>query len=223
MTRINGTKTSWLAQFSKEKLLLAAEFSLVFIGLPLVIVAIKERALLVGLLWIGAFLAYRVTRGLPRLKTDIRQFWRNLRPILLRFAVLAPAVAALTWFIMPDAFLAFPRERPDVWLMVMLLYPLLSVWPQEMIFRAFLFHRYAPLFGRQWGYVAASALAFGYGHMILLNGVAVVMSAIGGFLFARDYARNQSLLLVCLEHTLYGCLIFTVGLGRFFYSGAVWN
>jgi hypothetical protein len=223
MSGLDGAKHSRAARLSKEDLLLAVEFAVVFVGLPLLIVAIKEHALLIGLLWIGAFLAYRFTRNLPQLKTDLSQFWRNLRPILLRFAVLAPAIAALTWLLLPEAFLAFPRERPDLWLVVMIAYPLLSVWPQEMIFRAFLYRRYAALFGRQWGYVAASALAFGYAHMIFLNGIAIVMSAFGGFLFARDYARNQSLLLVCLEHTLYGCLIFTVGLGRFFYSGAAWN
>ena len=49
------------------------------------------------------------------------------------------------------------------------------------------------------------------------------MTAAGGWLFARDYARHRSLTLVCLEHAAYGCVIFTVGLGRFFYSGAAWG
>jgi membrane protease YdiL (CAAX protease family) len=71
--------------------------------------------------------------------------------------------------------------------------------------------------------VAASAFAFGYAHIIFLNWIAVAMTTFGGFLFARDYTRHRSLSLVCLEHALYGCLIFTVGLGRFFYSGAAWH
>jgi membrane protease YdiL (CAAX protease family) len=116
-----------------------------------------------------------------------------------------------------------PRQAPALWIAVMFIYPLLSVWPQEMVYRAFIYNRYAPLFGQKWGYVAVSALAFGYVHMIFLNGIAIAMTAFGGFLFARDYARHKSLLLVCLEHALYGCLVFTVGLGRFFYSGAAWD
>jgi hypothetical protein len=49
------------------------------------------------------------------------------------------------------------------------------------------------------------------------------MTTAGGLLFARDYARHRSLSLTCLEHSLYGCLIFTIGLGRFFYTGAAWK
>ncbi len=43
----------------------------------------------------------------------------------------------------------------------------------------------------------------------------------GGWLFADTYRQSRSLWLVCLEHALYGDLIFTIGLGTFFYHGAV--
>jgi CAAX protease family protein len=208
---------------SRLKLLLALEFAVVFIGAPFLIVAIKNRLLMIGLLWAGAFVAHHFTRNLPRLKTDVSHLGEHLKPIALRFVVLAPIIALLTWLTLPEAFLSLPRAQPLWWLAIMILYPLLSVWPQEMVYRAFLYHRYAPLFGKKWGYVAASAFAFGYAHMIFLNWIAIAMTAFGGFLFARDYARHRSLALVCLEHALYGCLIFTVGLGRFFYSGAAWH
>ena len=203
--------------------LLGLEFALVFVGAPILIVAIKNRLLMIALLWLGAFMAYRFTRNLPRAKTDFASLGKDLKPIALRFAVLAPIIAALTWYSMPEAFLSLPRTQPLFWLAIMIFYPLLSVWPQEMVYRAFLFHRYAALFGQGWGYVAASAFAFGYAHIIFLNWIAVAMTAFGGFLFARDYTRHRSLSLVCLEHALYGCMIFTVGLGRFFYSGAAWH
>ncbi len=208
---------------SRKRLLLALEFAAVFIGAPFLIVSIKNRLLMIGLLWAGAFVAYRFTRHLPRLQTDIAHLGQDLKPIALRFVVLAPIIALLTWLTLPDSFLSLPRAAPALWLAIMVAYPLLSVWPQEMVYRAFLYHRYAPLFGKEWGYVAASAFAFGYAHMIFLNWIAIAMAAFGGFLFARDYARHRSLTLVCLEHALYGCLIFTVGLGRFFYSGAAWH
>lgn len=92
-----------------------------------------------------------------------------------------------------------------------------------MIYRAFIHERYAPLWGREKGFIAASALSFGYMHMIFLNWQAVMMTILLGYILARDYARHRSLALVCFEHALYGCLIFTVGLGSFFYSGAAWR
>lgn len=224
MAEINGTKSLWpLSRALRAKLALAAEFTAVFVGAPILIVSFKNRVLMIGLLWLGAIVAYRFTRNLPRIKSDFASLRRNLKPIALRFAVLAPIIAGLTWYFLPESFLSLPRAAPTLWLAVMVIYPLLSVWPQEMIYRAFLYHRYEPVFGHGWGYVAASALAFGYAHMIFLNPLAIAMTVFGGFLFARGYARHKSLLLVCLEHALYGCLIFTVGLGRFFYSGAAWQ
>jgi len=198
---------------------LAGEFALIFLAAPLLVLAVKSRLLMFVLLWTGALIA---ARALPADAgaVDVR---RELRGIALRFAMLAPLITLLTWLALPEAFLSFPRQRPWLWLTVMTLYPVLSVWPQEMIFRRFLRTRYAPLFGTGRGYLAASALAFGYAHIVLLNGVAVAMTALGGALLAANYARHRRLVLVCLEHALYGCLIFTVGLGRFFFSGAVWH
>jgi membrane protease YdiL (CAAX protease family) len=105
----------------------------------------------------------------------------------------------------------------------MLLYPLLSVWPQEVIYRRFLRQRYAPLFGAGAGFIAASALAFGFAHVIFLSWIAVALTLAGGAMFARSYTRHHSLSLCCFEHSLYGCLVFTIGLGRYFYTGAAWH
>jgi membrane protease YdiL (CAAX protease family) len=102
----------------------------------------------------------------------------------------------------------------------MVLYPALSVYPQELIFRSFLFHRYAPVFGEGVGLVAASAAAFGYVHIIFGSWFSVVASGIGGWIFATRYLRTQSLFTASAEHSVYGILVFTIGLGRYFYHGA---
>lgn len=213
---------SVIAGFKGKKATLALEFLLIFGGLPLLILYFRDRMLAIGLLWLGAMAALYFMHRAQRFRWN-GQVKAGLRAMLLRFALFAPLIALGTWLLMPESFLSFPRERPQLWVMVMLLYPLLSVWPQEMLYRCFLHERYAPLFGSGKLYVAASALAFGFMHVILLNWVAVIMTALGGWLFARDYARHQSLTLACIEHALYGCLVFTIGLGRFFYTGTAWN
>ena len=48
---------------------------------------------------------------------------------------------------------------------------------------------------------------------------AVALSLIGGLIFAYRFVKTRSLLAVWLEHALYGDLIFTSGLGRFFFTG----
>jgi membrane protease YdiL (CAAX protease family) len=64
-----------------------------------------------------------------------------------------------------------------------------------------------------------SALAFGYAHIVLHNWPSVLLSTIGGVLFASSYRRSQSTLLVAVEHAIYGCFVFSVGLGGLFYAG----
>jgi uncharacterized protein len=129
-------------------------------------------------------------------------------------------MAVAVWLWDPGRLFDLPRTEPVIWAAVVVLYPLLSVYPQEVLYRAFLLHRYAPLIGTGRWAAAASAVAFGFAHLIFGNGVAVVLTLGGGWLFARRYQRSRSLLTVSVEHALYGVLIFTVGLGSLFYHGA---
>lgn len=208
---------------NRRRLILWFEFLLLFGGAPVLILLLKDRWLTVGLLWAGAAGAFLYNRRLGHGGNPAgKHVPDNIKKVLLRFGIIAPILSAFTWLASPDWFLSFPRERPGLWIMVMVLYPVLSVVPQEMIYRAFIYRRYAPLFGPRAGYIFASALAFGFMHIIFVNIFAVVLSAAGGFLFAWNYAGSRSLALVSLEHALYGCLIFTVGLGRFFFTGYAW-
>jgi uncharacterized protein len=145
--------------------------------------------------------------------------WRAPRSewirMLARFAVTVPLLAAIVWLAQPDALFALPR----IWLLVMLIYPLVSVYPQEIVFRAFFFCRYRSLFGKGWGMVAASAFAFAFAHITFHNWVAIALTLPGGIIFGRSYQRTNALLFVACEHALYGCLIFTVGLGRYLLEG----
>ena len=199
---------------------LGVEFAILFLGLPLIILVLKKQILMFLLLWVGAFLTKKLYRGYAIKPVD----WHtDIKPALRRFAVLAPFVVFLSWWLSPQLFMTLPVERPILWAAIMFLYPALSVWPQEMIYRKLIFLRYQPLLGSGVGYISASALAFGYGHLIMVNWLAVVLSTIGGYIFASAYAQQKSLFLVCFEHALYGCLIFTVGLGHYFYTGSAWQ
>lgn len=175
---------------------------------------------------IPVLLAAAAVVGAYLMRVAKADLWRAaaLRPALpamvgrwVLFSVLA--VTAVAVFDREHLF-DMPREQPWLWVTILLLYPLLSVYPQELLFRAFLLRRYAQLFGRGRGAAAASAAAFGFAHLIFGNVLAVVLTVGGGWLFARRYQQTRSLLTVSVEHALYGITIFTVGLGRFFYHGA---
>lgn len=203
------------------------EFIVIYAGVPLLILGFRQRIVMLAILWLGALAAHLFMRRRHALAYANEWNWAGLRAgaprVLLRFALLAALVTLAVWQFAPHSFLSFPRQRPGFWLLIMVLYPVLSVWPQELVYRSFMFHRYRPLFGGGLRYVIASALAFGFAHVMFLNWIAPAMTVIGGALFATSYRRHRSLALSCLEHALYGDMIFTVGLGMYFFSGAAWR
>ncbi|MBD3801361.1 MAG: CPBP family intramembrane metalloprotease [Campylobacterales bacterium] len=96
--------------------------------------------------------------------------------------------------------------------MVILLYPLFSVLAQEIVFRAFFIHRFGQR-AEPRTLIVVNALLFG-------NVVAVVFSFLGGLLFMSTYLKTRSVGASSIEHALYGDLVFTLGIGFFFYHGA---
>jgi membrane protease YdiL (CAAX protease family) len=173
------------------------------------------------LVFAGVCLIYLGRGGfLPKMEFSI--FLRKNNQYIYRIAArslaiaLLSSIAVLVWA--PGQIFDFPRDRPLLWLAVMGLYPLLSAFPQEVIYRAFLFHRYAPIMNTDRALTWASVLAFSFLHIVFANWVAVVLTVPAGWVFTRTYRTTGSLFLASLEHAAYGCIIFTVGLGRFFYN-----
>jgi len=154
---------------------------------------------------------------------SIRDLWSNglgnsqdIKWICIRAGLVGIASLGIVMATNPAFLFSFPRSRPLLWVMVMILYPLLSAFPQEVIYRAFLFKRYTPILTRQ-NLIIASVVAFSFLHIIFDNWIAIGLTLPAGFIFTRVYLRTRSLFLASLEHGLYGCIIFPTGLGRFSY------
>ena len=200
-------------------------FVFVLCALALIPLRVGVRRWLIPILGVTAAVCMAVLIRDPTF--DRRRLWdaadlrsgvrRNLR--LVAFGT--PALVVLTLTIEPSLLLRFARERTLLWLVVLVLYPVLSVYPQELIFRTFFFHRYGSLLGGGRWVMAASASSFGLAHLFLSNWIAPVLSAIGGVLFARTYSRSGSTPQACLEHAIWGGLVVTVGLGWYFDGGSL--
>lgn len=135
------------------------------------------------------------------------------------FAVGCVAVGLFVALAMPDRLLALAAERPGKWLKIMTLYPFTSVLPQEIVYRVFFFHRYGPLFRNRGALILTNAVVFSFGHILFRNWIAVVGTFAAGVLFAWRYERTRSFWAVYFEHVLWGWLVFTIGLGVFFFTG----
>ena len=165
------------------------------------------------------------------LKRDGRFSWRDLpgappgreriKAVVRRFAFLAVPLMAYVLLFEPGRVLAFPRSSPVSWLLFVLLYPIVSVVPQGIIYRVFFFRRYRELFGSGWTMIAASAMVFSYAHIIYRNPIAIILTLLGGLFLAHTHARNDSPWLSNLEHALYGDFVFTIGLGCYICSGTI--
>ena len=205
---------------------LVFEIALFFVGAPLLVSYALHKLRLplfyalppilfgffIYLLWDPTFLLRReLARGFSL---------GSLAAILGTFLVLGGAITYAAYILLPYSFMSFPRRAPKIWLTIMVLYPIMSVLAQEFVYRTFFFHRYGPLFGdRRWAAIITNAALFGFGHIIFENWIAVVGTFFAGLLFAYRYYVTRSLWAVWLEHSLYGCLVFTVGLGRYFFTG----
>lgn len=146
---------------------------------------------------------------------------RRLAATLLRAVPAAAAMVALLHRIHPEWLFSFVSSHPKFWLVVMFAYPVLSVIPQGVIYRAFFRERYAALLPNPVLRTVVAAACFSFCHVFFLNVWALLLTFIGGLLFWRTYERTGSLLLANLEHALYGDLVFTIGYGHFLYHGTL--
>ena len=202
-----------------------AEVILLCAILPTVLYFLPPRGVVFLTLWtIALTMIWVMKRHKAWSKPDIfrkdRVTWKVMKPVLIRFALSAFVLSTGVVLFEPERLLSLPLERPHIWMMVMIGYPLISVFPQEVIYRTYFFWRYAPIFTNPKVMIWVSGIAFGYVHVIFNNWVALLLSCIGGVMFSQTYDRTRSLAVVWIEHALYGCFIFTIGLGWYFFSGA---
>jgi len=204
---------------------LILEFLALFVALPLGLRCLPWRVPPLPVLWLATGFCLAVLLRDPTFNRSL--LWNpaplsgNLVAILVPFVLAAAAIASGVYFFAPKLLFSFVRANPRFWALIMLLYPVLSVYPQSIIYRAFLMHRYQPLFTAPLAVILVSAVAFSLMHVIFRNPLAVSLTFAGGILFAYRYQKTGSLFVSAFEHALYGCFLFTIGVGRYFYSRAI--
>lgn len=141
---------------------------------------------------------------------DWKSFWNN---VLLKFAIIAIVTTIYVGYMNMDALFCVPRSRPGLFFIILVVYTLLSVWPQEIIYRTFFFERYGNLFKDRRLLLFINAIVFSLAHLFFKNALVIVLTFLGGLLFGYTYYKTRSTTLVSIEHALYGNWLFTVGMG----------
>lgn len=200
------------------------ELIVLFVGVPVAMATVMPPRLAFSVVFAMTAVAailLAITPGFRWRSLFEGPIWPHWRATLGFFVVTAIATSAVTLWLAPWRFLGFPLYRTELWLMVITLYPIFSVLPQELIYRPLFFERYGALFPSTVAAIAANALLFGLAHAFFHNWVAVTLTIAGGAAFGYAYAVLRSFGLACLWHALAGQLVFTVGLGVYFYHGAI--
>ncbi len=150
--------------------------------------------------------------------TNVSEFRQHLRTSLSVFVPSAALILLTLYAIAPDFAFSLPLQHTDLWIMTLLIYPIVSVLPQEIIFRTFFFHRYKGIIPSKYARWIISTFCFALAHVVYGNWIAVVLSILAGAFFGYRYMHTRSTPVVIIEHTLWGSLLFSTGVGMFFLS-----
>ena len=143
-------------------------------------------------------------------KIDWKTFYKETTVKLLLIILIT---TLYVWFTDSSQLFIVLRTKPLLWVIILFVYSLLSVYPQEILYRTFFFQRYQSLFKNENLFLFINAIIFSLGQLFFKNVLVIVLTFFGGLLFAITFKKNKSTLLVTIEHAIYGCWLFTVGMG----------
>lgn len=141
-------------------------------------------------------------------------FQSEFRRVILMFLVYALITVIFIHIYLPEKLFHPINNNVFLWIGITALYALLSVIPQEWLFRVFFFKRYSMLFRYQWLLILINGFVFSLAHLMFFNVLVMVLTFCGGLLFAYTYQKTKSFGLICTEHFLYGWWLYHAGLGE---------
>lgn len=200
----------------KKSLLLTELFSL-FIVLPISLLLPYDASIKVGSVLVAfaylLFVLFKKTNISFKIKMGIAwsSFWKQA---FVKFIIIAVVTSGYVYFVDASKLFCVPKNNPTLWITILFVYTFLSVWPQEVIYRTFFFARYEGLFKDKRLLIFVNAIVFMMAHLFFKNTLVLVLTFIGGLIFAYTYYKRRSTTLVSIEHALYGNWLFTVGMGQ---------
>lgn len=203
----------------KKKILRWSEIIFLYIGIPLLyffdLLPVHKLFPLIIVFFIYLYIILR-DKSFKRHQFRLNGF-KAWSMIFYRTSIIIVFLLVYVWKTFPDQLFSLPIEQPSLYALIVLLYPLWSVVPQEFVYRVYFYHRFSGLFGNRNMLVIINAILFSYSHIIFENWVSLVFTFVASIMFSLTYLRYRSFSIIVLEHSLYGILIFTIGPGSFFY------
>ena len=139
-----------------------------------------------------------------------KPFWMQT---LIKLIVIALLTILFVFFTDRNQLFTVVLNKPLLWLSILFFYSVFSVYPQELLYRTFYFQRYKDVFKNEKSLIFVNAIVFSLAHLLFKSPLVILLTFLGGLLFAFTFYKTKSTLLVSIEHAIYGCWLFTVGMG----------
>lgn len=202
---------------SKQFLIL--EMLILFIGIPLVflfpiLIEVKIVLFLFALIYllVVAIKDKKKTAYKSKMCNQIKTY----KSIVLRFFIIAVGTSTTLFFTNREDLFNVISTKPILWLKFSFIYIIVSVIPQELLYRSFFTKRYRLLFTNKNFFILTNAILFSLGHIWFRSATVLIFTFIGGVLFAKTYQKSNSIYTVVTEHALYGVWLYTIGYGALF-------
>jgi membrane protease YdiL (CAAX protease family) len=193
------------------------EFFIIFIVLPISFALqypwqIKLIIGFLGFLYI-IFILLKIEKNTFKIAPNLnwKLFWKET---IVKLVLIALITSVFVWITDRESLFEVLRNKPKLWIFILFIYSIFSVYPQELIYRTFFFQRYQALFSDEKLFLFLNAIVFSLGHIFFKNALVMVLTFLGGILFALTFNKTKSTLLVSIEHAIYGSWLFTVGMGN---------
>lgn len=193
------------------------ELLVLFVILPLLyafdLLPFHKIIPLIGLLaYCAVILAAKKQFSMRKFKIET-----NWKTILLRLVIFVILLFALLKLFSSYPLISDISENKKL-LYMLFLYPLLSAFPQELIFREFFFYRYRNVLKNPQWLLVLNVLLFAFAHIYFGNWIVIGFTLVGGLIFALTFMKTRSITVVTIEHSLYGLIILSSGLSPHFYK-----
>ncbi|MBE9490329.1 MAG: CPBP family intramembrane metalloprotease [Bacteroidetes bacterium] len=193
------------------------EFMLLFIAIPInmassISIWIKLAICVSGFIYV-IFVLLKIEKIQFRISKNLNWnvFWKQT---VIKLIMIVIITTIYMFFVDKENLFVVILNKPLMWVILLFIYSFFSVYPQELIYRTFFFERYQRLFSNHKLFIFVNAIVFSLAHIFFRNSLVILLTFLGGLLFAITFYKTRSTLLVTIEHAIYGCWLFTVGMGN---------
>ena len=178
-----------------------SEFFLIFIIIPIAFaldfnVWVKLILGLFGFIYIIVLLV-----KVEKLSFDIAPNlnWKSFfKRVFIKLMVIAVVTSLYVFITDKESLFNVVIAKPKLWVVILIVYSLFSVYPQELIYRTFFFKRYKALISNKVLFIFINAIVFSLGHIFFRNTLVLILTFFGGLLFAFTYSKTKSTILVSI-------------------------